>query len=99
MSVVARHYNINANLIFTWPRSPLQADGGWRGHTVLPAGGGGAGCAVVRARRISDARFEIALSNGQPVDAGGPGGRVHCSVASASGSDREPCAVRGAPAW
>ena len=73
VSVVARRYDVNANLIFTWRRDPRYkpaADAG-AAPTFLPV-------EVVpdapppEAPGASDGRIEIALSNGHRVSAIGP---------------------------
>ena len=71
VSVVARRYDVNSTLIFTWRRDPRYKPAADADDApVLPAGGGGARafCAI-GAGRIVGGRIEIALSNGHRVSA------------------------------
>jgi transposase len=62
VSQVARRYDVNANLVFSWLRDPRFADSGGEGASFLPV-------AIVRAPELAAAasgegRIEIELSGG-----------------------------------
>ena len=69
VSVVARRYDVNANLIFTWRRDPRYkpGSGGDDAPSLLPVEVVPEPASPRTSLAASDERIEIALSNGHRV--------------------------------